>query len=108
MIYIVCISQDHHNYERQTENVNLTDIDLGGLTICDPQPGDERKNSSSSMRAVASTPKYTECMAADKPFASINNRRMVDNITRAVSTTHLFCRFSLKVLRHPNSMCDRL
>ena len=30
--------------------------------------------------------KYTECMGADKPFANISNRRMVDNITRAVGT----------------------
>merc|ERR1719328_101830 len=28
-------------------------------------------------------PKYTECLAADKPFANISNKRMFDNITRA-------------------------
>ena len=46
---------------------------------------DTRKNSNTSIRTVQSMPKYTECMAADKPFANISNRRMIDNITRAVS-----------------------
>ena len=42
-------------------------------------------------RTVQSMPKYTECMAADKPFASISNKRMRDNITRAVSIHYLHC-----------------
>ena len=46
---------------------------------------DTRKNSNTSIRTVQSMPKYTECMAADKPFANISNKRMMDNITRAVS-----------------------
>ena len=44
-----------------------------------------RKNSNTSIRTVQSMPKYTECLAADKPFANISNKRMIDNITRAVS-----------------------
>ena len=46
---------------------------------------DTRKNSNTSIRTIQSMPKYTECMAADKPFANISNKRMMDNITRAVS-----------------------
>ena len=44
-----------------------------------------RKNSNTSIRTIQSMPKYTECLAADKPFANISNKRMTDNITRAVS-----------------------
>ena len=55
-----------------------------GLSACEPEGGEERKNSNTSLRTIQSTPKYTECVGADKPFANISNRRMMDNITRAV------------------------
>ena len=67
----------------------MSDIELaGGLFINDTESSEERKNSNTSIKTVQSTPKYTECMGADKPFANISNRRMVDNITRAVSQTN--------------------
>ena len=66
---------------RQLEDLDLTT----GLSTADTESGEERKNSNTSIRTIQSTPKYTECMGADKPFANISNKRMMDNITRAVS-----------------------
>ena len=57
------------------------------LSACDTEAGEERKNSNTSIRTIQSTPKYTECVGADKPFANISNRRMMDNITRAVMSS---------------------
>ena len=57
-----------------------------------------RRKSSGSGRT--SIPKYTECYAADKPFASISEDKLLDNITTAVSlisTSHDICeKFSCK------------
>ena len=70
------------------------DLDLStGLSACDTESGEERKNSNTSIRTIPSTPKYTECVGADKPFANISNRRMMDNITRAVSSEFLARQF---------------
>ena len=81
--------QDNLSHHRPSEPVALSDIELaGGLFITDTESSEERKNSNTSIKTVQSTPKYTECMGADKPFANISNRRMVDNITRAVSQTN--------------------
>ena len=63
----------------------MEDLELAtGLSACDTEAGEERKNSNTSIRTIQSRPKYTECVGADKPFANISNRRMMDNITRAV------------------------
>ena len=67
---------------RQLEDMEVA---TNGLKAGDTESGEERKNSNTSIRTIQSTPKYTECMGADKPFANISNRRMMDNITRAVS-----------------------
>ena len=71
---------------------NETELRINSSTVLsvngsDQEGGvvDTRKNSNTSIRTVQSMPKYTECMAADKPFANISNKRMMDNITRAVS-----------------------
>ena len=66
---------------RQLEDMEVA---TNGLKAGDTDSGEERKNSNTSIRTIQSTPKYTECMGADKPFANISNRRMMDNITRAV------------------------
>ena len=66
---------DHRKHSAAVLSVN-SDQEIGMET---------RKNSNTSIRTVQSMPKYTECLAADKPFANISNKRMMDNITRAVS-----------------------
>ena len=66
---------DHRKHSAAVLSVN-SDQEVGMET---------RKNSNTSIRTVQSMPKYTECLAADKPFANISNKRMMDNITRAVS-----------------------
>ena len=81
--------QMNHNELRVTidKDNNIRKNSGAVLSVSSDQESciDTRKNSNTSIRTVQSMPKYTECMAADKPFANISNRRMIDNITRAVS-----------------------
>ena len=88
------LSQDQLSNQRPSDPVTLSDIELtGNLIINNTESCEERKNSNTSIKTVQSTPKYTECMGADKPFANISNRRMMDNITRAVSSDFLARQF---------------
>ena len=78
--------QDPSSSEASQASHTTEDLELNtGLSACNTEAGEERKNSNTSIRTIQSTPKYTECVGADKPFANISNRRMMDNITRAVS-----------------------
>ena len=78
---VLTISHESDNQDNQRKNSNSI------LSVTSDQDFfmENRKNSNTSIRTVQSMPKYTECLAADKPFANISNKRMIDNITRAVS-----------------------
>lgn len=77
------LTVNKENTETELRKNSSTVLSVNGS---DQEGGvDTRKNSNTSIRTVQSMPKYTECMAADKPFANISNKRMMDNITRAVS-----------------------
>ena len=76
---------DSDNSDNQRKNSNS----ILSVTSDQDFSVETRKNSNTSIRTVQSMPKYTECLAADKPFANISNKRMIDNITRAVSLFYL-------------------
>ena len=76
---------DSDNSDNQRKNSNS----ILSVTSDQDFSVETRKNSNTSIRTVQNMPKYTECLAADKPFANISNKRMIDNITRAVSLFYL-------------------
>ena len=82
---VLTINHESDNQDNQRKNSNSI------LSVTSDQDFfiENRKNSNTSIRTVQSMPKYTECLAADKPFANISNKRMIDNITRAVSLQYM-------------------
>ena len=82
---VLTINHESDNQDNQRKNSNSI------LSVTSDQDFfmENRKNSNTSIRTVQSMPKYTECLAADKPFANISNKRRLHQYDHDYCMCHL-------------------